>query len=633
MKNLILIKYLFVIAVTTVLIFGKVSMPLADKNLTQSRSDKHLDSSCQIITVDTISDLTTVDIAKNKVVFVNGYDSFYDGGGGFFSYDPAKSAINNSGTIINGWVRQYSGAINVKWFGAKTDGSNTANSIQSAIDSGAKEIFVPTGTYRLDGRKLKRVLNLRSDLRLFGEAGTVFDFSHNPAGEHHSVRESYIAGQGKVKKVNKITSGAIRGSYNVQSTIEDINEGDLVLVYADDTVDPKQSVKIGELIYVESVVNSKSIIFETALSDDYLKNPKIVKVEPLENITIENIKIIGSGRQQPSGRADLGIVIQYGSNILIRNCEFTRVDNTAIDLESVINFTIENNTVRFAKKGKNKAIQYGIKYSNASRDGYIVGNNIYNGKHGIVQGHTTTIPGITRNVIVSGNNISGTWHAGISVHASGNTITVTGNQLRGCQRGIESRIPNMSITNNILTDIKAHGIVIKDDSSNIIVSGNEINSCGSYGIFIYKLRSNKGNIIISNNLIDDNYGGLAISAKGTEGMLGTISVNANIFRKLKTHGISIEGDISVDITSNTLKNITKNAIYMRGNRYAVINANSIVKSKIAFYLDATKYAIDNLIISDNIVVDAKRFMKRTLLGSEVVFVNNLDHVKIRFKSK
>ncbi len=627
MKNLILIKYLFVIAVTTVLIFAKVSMPLADKNLTQSRSDKHLDSSHQIITVDTISDLATVDIAKNKAVFVNGYDSFHDGGGGFFSYDPAKSAINNGGTIINGWIRQYSGVVNVKWFGAKTDGSNTASSIQSAIDSGAKEIFIPTGTYRLDGRKLKRVLNLRSGLRLFGEAGTVFDFSHNPAGEHHSVRESYIAGQGKVKKVNKITSGATRGSYNIQSATEDINEGDLVLVYSDDTVDLKQAVKIGELIYVESVIDGKSIIFETALSDDYLKDPKVAKVEPLENIIIENIKIIGSGRPQPSGRADLGIVIQYGSNILIRNCEFSKVDNTAIDLESVINFTIENNTVRFGKKGKNKAIQYGIKYSNASRDGYIVANNIYNGKHGIVQGHTTIIPGISRNVIISGNNISGTWHAGISVHASGDTISVTGNQLRGCQRGIESRIPNMSITNNILTDIKAHGIVIKDDSSNIIVSGNSINGAELYGIFVYKLRSNKGNILISNNLVDNTYGGLAISAKGIEGMLGTISINTNIITNIKTHGISIEGDINADIRANTLKNISKNAIYIRGNKYAVINTNSIVKSKTAFRLDATTYGIDNLIVSNNIVVDTKKFMNKTSLGSEIIFSNNLNTAK------
>lgn len=626
-------KHLLIMVTATVLIFAKVSMPLADQNLTESRSDKHVDSNYQIITVNTISDLATIDTTKIKATFVGGYYTLNDGGGGFFSYDPTKSTINNGGTIIGGWVRQYSGAINVKWFGAKTDGSNTAGNIQSAIDSGARDIFVPSGTYRLDGRKLKRVLNLRSDLRLFGEAGTVFDFSHNLAGEHHSVRESYIAGQGRVERVNKILSGAIRGSYNIKSTTDDIEAGDLVLVYSDDTVDPQQPVKIGELTYIESIKKGKSIVFDTALSDDYMTNPKIAKVTPLKNITIENIKIIGSGRPQPSGYSDLGIVIQYGSNIQIKNCEFRNVDYMAIDLESVIGFTVENNTLRFGKKGKNNTMQYGIKYSNASRDGYIVGNRIYNGKHGIIQGHTTSIPGITRNVIISGNSISGTWHAGIAVHASGNTITVAGNQLRGCFRGIESRIPNMSITDNILSDIETQGILIKDDSRNIIISGNSINRSGSYGIFAYKLRSNKGNILISSNLINDTIGGLAISVKGTKGRIGGILVNANIFSKIKKYGISTEGNCSVDITSNILKQIGKYAIYMRGNRNATIDANSIKGAKTAFHLDGSIYTIDNLIISNNIVINAKKIMSKTSVKSHVIFPNNLNTEKIKSDNK
>jgi parallel beta-helix repeat protein len=601
---------LFVWICIGTLLFSKNTTPLVNTYQT---------SHIQTITVKTIGELTDINTSQFQSVIV----SEHNGRGGLFMYDPLLSHIDNKGTVIHGWVRQYSGAVNVKWFGATTNAKNTAKQIQAAIDSGALEIFFPSGTYRLNSSKLHRILNLRSNLHLRGEAGTVFDFSHNPIGEHHSVRESYISGQGKVKKVNKITSAARRGSYNIQSDTDGINAGDLVLISSDNTVDLKQPVKIGELIYVESVVNGKSIIFETALSNNYLKNPKIAKVEPLENIIIENIKFIGSGRPQPSGRADLGIVIQYGSNILIKNCEFINVDNTAIDLESVINFIIENNTVRFGKKGKNKAIQYGIKYSNASRDGYIVANNIYNGKHGIVQGHTTLIPGISRNVIISGNNISGTWHAGISVHASGDTISVTGNQLRGCQRGIESRIPNMSIINNILTDIKTTGIMIKDDSSNIIISGNTIERAELYGIFVYKLRSNKGNILIANNLIDNSYGGLAVSAKGIDGVLGSISVNANIFRKMKKHGIVVEGNVSVDITSNILKDITKNAIYMMGNRSAVINANSITNAKIAFRLDASFYKVDNLIISNNIVTDTERFMGKTLVGNKIDFVNNL----------
>ncbi len=546
---------------------------LIGKEISQFSAPKSTYTSLR--TVQTIEKLDNVDHTKTKMVFVEGYHFPNDGGGGFFVYDANKSGINNKGTVINGWVRQYSGPVNVKWFGAKSDGTNTVDTIQAAINSGVKQIFVPAGTYRLDGKKLKRVLNLRSDLRLFGEPGTIFDFSHNPIGEHHSVTESYISGQGKLGRINTIISGANRGSESVNSSTKDIQAGDLVLVYSEDTVDPNQAVKKGELIYVESVKTGVSVTFETALSDTYGKDPKIVKVIPLQNISIENITFLGSGRPYPSGRADLGIVIQYGSHIQIKNCTFVNVDNTAVDLESVIDFTIANNSIRLQKKGKNKAIQYGIKYSNASRDGYIVANNIYNGKHGIVQGHTTRIPGISRNVIISGNNVSGTWHAGISVHASGDTITVTGNQLRGCQRGIECRIPNMSITGNILSDIKAQAIMIKDDAHDILVSGNIINRSGLYAIYVYKLRSTKGNFVISNNIINHCYGGVALDARGLKKSMNGIVMNANVISDIKTYGISIQGETGTHIVANSMQKIGKKAISLSGKRSAVMHTNII----------------------------------------------------------
>ena len=42
--------------------------------------------------------------------------------GGTFIYDSTQSAVNNGGTIFDGWVRQHEGAVNVKWFGAVGDG-------------------------------------------------------------------------------------------------------------------------------------------------------------------------------------------------------------------------------------------------------------------------------------------------------------------------------------------------------------------------------------------------------------------------------------------------------------------------------------------------------------------------------
>jgi len=63
-------------------------------------------------------------------VTINGYTSDGDGGGGIFYWDSSSTETDNGGTIIKAsaittgrWIRLYSGAIKVAWFGAKGDGA------------------------------------------------------------------------------------------------------------------------------------------------------------------------------------------------------------------------------------------------------------------------------------------------------------------------------------------------------------------------------------------------------------------------------------------------------------------------------------------------------------------------------
>lgn len=101
--------------------------------------------------VETIEELELLDLnllGDSPTVIVRDVDR-----GGTFIYDATKSAENNGGTIFEGWVRQYDGAVNVKWFGAKGDGvTDDTAAIDTAIAASlGRKLYFPSGTYLTNG--------------------------------------------------------------------------------------------------------------------------------------------------------------------------------------------------------------------------------------------------------------------------------------------------------------------------------------------------------------------------------------------------------------------------------------------------------------------------------------------------
>jgi len=101
--------------------------------------------------VATVADLATIDPLIYTTAIVKDLDR-----GGTFIWSSTGTA--NGGTMFAGatgfWTRQYSGAVNVKWFGAKGDGvTDDKAAIQSTINfiaiiSGGTIIF-PFGIYNI----------------------------------------------------------------------------------------------------------------------------------------------------------------------------------------------------------------------------------------------------------------------------------------------------------------------------------------------------------------------------------------------------------------------------------------------------------------------------------------------------
>jgi len=109
-----------------------------------------------IAEVDTMAGLRALGGSPGQLAFLKGFAHPGDGGGGIFCWSDI-AAKDDGGTVINataggsasGWRRLYSGPRDVRWFGARGDGTTPASdAIQAAIDScaqkGGGKIFFPS---------------------------------------------------------------------------------------------------------------------------------------------------------------------------------------------------------------------------------------------------------------------------------------------------------------------------------------------------------------------------------------------------------------------------------------------------------------------------------------------------------
>ena len=110
--------------------------------------------------VDAIDDLKVLN--GGNTVEVLGYYTKGDGGGGLFYWDSTSTEADNGGTIIQAtgittgrWKRVFSGAVNVKWFGAKGDGitddrSYFQNALSYLRSTNGGTINITNGKYLLN---------------------------------------------------------------------------------------------------------------------------------------------------------------------------------------------------------------------------------------------------------------------------------------------------------------------------------------------------------------------------------------------------------------------------------------------------------------------------------------------------
>jgi len=143
---------------------------LSDSDATGAASATLRIDTLNALSVDTYTNLRAITVPPAfDIAIVQGRSTVGDGGQGIFRWDSSDlstevTADTQSGVYVapssdttgasGAWVRQYSGSINVNWFGAYGSGADETSSLQAAMDlltnTGGK-VYVPTGTYIISG--------------------------------------------------------------------------------------------------------------------------------------------------------------------------------------------------------------------------------------------------------------------------------------------------------------------------------------------------------------------------------------------------------------------------------------------------------------------------------------------------
>lgn len=133
---------------------GNIYQSLVDNNIGNVLTDttKWVCIASKNSTVNSIAELKT--ISNIESINVLGYYEKGDGGGGIFCWDTTSTATDNGGTIIQAtgittgrWKRVFSGAVNVKWFGAKEDDSFDNSPIFDYLARNNYDVEIDDGTF------------------------------------------------------------------------------------------------------------------------------------------------------------------------------------------------------------------------------------------------------------------------------------------------------------------------------------------------------------------------------------------------------------------------------------------------------------------------------------------------------
>ena len=218
------------------------------------------------------------------------------------------------------------------------------------------------------------------------------------------------------------------------------------------------------------------------------KGARIRIIDPVEDITIDGLGMIGNGRN-PNGNAEQGIKFFFGRNVTIRSCRVQSVDTQSIGVVSCYGATIEDNQVDDVPLGTVDIVSYAIVYA-SSMHVNIRFNRSVNSRHGIISSHLSKnykFYGINRFIDIHNNTHTSNYgdldsggflraHGGIATHTDAEFVSIHDNTVIGCRFGLNVRTANNSVKNNKVYDCPV-GLYLSEYWGELEASDNEFFDC------------------------------------------------------------------------------------------------------------------------------------------------------------
>jgi len=572
------------------------------------------------ITADTMADLLSMEHKTGSVQLL-GYHERGDGGGGVFFWDDSKSqSEHNGGTIIAGdavlgvwdtagqeawftapsvgtgcWVREYSGAVNVKWFGAKGDGvTNDFLPIQKVIDVDEKSIYLEEGAYYV-GSGTFAVSEYTSIYGCGSKTKITIDSSNrgDPYADHVfslssfcSLSDLWVDGDrgNAIQQISSVYVGGGASDVEIKNLYLD-NHGvgiylghvDRVAITGVNFVDNAQSkahvVTAGEGVDYASSVTILDCYFGTCTTEAIDVNSKTRGLIVSSSLFFNN---------HTGGDVDGTEVIDIGSSsdcfdITISNNRCN--NNLAADSfvwckQGSSNVSITGNTIKNLKTPSGNAV---FRLSNC-KNVTISGNTSLNSTFGVLlQERSSTVT--TENISVVGNVLKGVTSEGFVVYGHTNppsNITVSSNHFIGEVGSIEGvnvdHCSSLLFNSNTVSNFGGDGIAVAASCVNVHIDNNVVSGC-SDGVTCLSGKSS-----ITNNTFTGNSGfglratapyicvtGNLCDANGSSGILLTGANNCIVTGNISTNngseGLLVLTDSSdVVVTSNQFAGNTGNSV-------------------------------------------------------------------------